>query len=161
MFDPNCPHCRSLSETLDAFIAENRDDARYHYVAYPLRQESLGQIVALKMAEEQSDELFFELMHEMFRRQDATWGMTLPELRETVEAVGMDGAAFEATLTDQDRLRGYLDEVEATANAVTDAFAREDGGMSVPKLAVDGRVVESTYASYSGRCLSEFIAQAE
>ena len=161
VFDPNCPHCRQLSETLDAFIADNGDDVAYYYVAYPLRQQSLGQIVALKMAEEQSDELFFELMHAMFQRQDQTWGMTLPEIRETVESVGMDGQAFEETLTDPETLRPYLEEIEATANAVNGAFAREDGGISVPKLAVNGRVVESTYASYSERCLSEFVAQNE
>ena len=165
MFDPNCPHCKNLSETLDAFVAENPDAARFYYVPYPLRQQSLGQIVALKLAEEEGR--FFELVDEMFARQDATWGMTLDELVEAVNAVGMDGAAFAALLDpdnpnhDEARLRAILSEVEADAGAVTEAFAREDGGISVPKLAVEGRVVASTYASYSERCLEEFIQQAQ
>ena len=158
VFDPNCPHCRDLSETLDAYIDENGGSAQYFYVPYPLRQQSLGQIIALKLAEDEGK--FFDLMHEMFERQDQSWGMTLPELVATVTAVGMDGAAFEALLSDQERLQPILDQVQQDANAVNTAFASDDGGISVPKLAVNGRVVSSTYASYSGRCLSEFIAGA-
>ena len=160
VFDPNCPHCRELGEVLEPFAAENPEAAAYYYVPYPLRQQSLGQIIALKMAEERGDAVFFELMEEMFARQDATWGMTVPELRATVEAVGMDGQAFEDTLNDEDALRGYLQQIEATANAVGESFAREDGSLSVPKLAINGRIVESTYASYSARCLGEFVSQA-
>lgn len=159
VFDPNCPHCRELSETLDAFIAENPTGARYYYVPFPLRQQSLGQVIALKVAQQEGR--FFELMHEMFERQDATWGMTMPELVATVDAVGMDGAAFEAMLNDEAQLQGYLTQIQAESEAVGEAFTNADGGLSVPKLAINGRVVESTYASYSERCLAEFIAQAE
>jgi protein-disulfide isomerase len=159
VFDPNCPHCRDLSETLDEFIAENGESAAYYYVPYPLRQQSLGQIIALKLAEEQG--LFFELMHEMFERQDQSWGMTLPELVATVTAAGMNGADFEALLNNQEALQPILDQVQADADAVNSAFATADGGISVPKLAVNGRVVASTFAAYSGRCMGEFIAQAD
>ncbi|WP_412062294.1 vitamin K epoxide reductase family protein [Rubrivirga sp. IMCC45206] len=159
VFDPNCPHCRDLSETLDGVIAENGEAAKFYYVPFPLRQQSLGQVVALKMAQQEGK--FFDLMHEMFERQDATWGMTLPELVATVNAVGMDGAAFEAALNDDAQLQVYLTDIQAQADAVTGAFAREDGGISVPKLAVNGRVVASTFASYSERCLGQFIAEAE
>ncbi len=159
VFDPNCPHCKDLSETLDSFIAENGESARFYYVPYPLRQQSLGQIVALKLAEEEGK--FFDLMHEMFERQDQSWGMTLPELVATVTAAGMNGADFEALLNDQESLQPILDEVQADADAVNTAFATSEGGISVPKLAINGRVAASTYAAYSGRCLSEFIANAD
>lgn len=158
VFDPNCPHCKDLSDALEPVVAEHGDRARFYYVPFPLRQTSLGQVVALKLA--QREGRFFELMEEMFRRQDATWGMTLPELVAAVNAVGMDGAAFQALLEDPARLQPVLDQVQADAQAVEAAFADPDGGLSVPKLAVEGRVVASTYASYSPRCLGEFIAQA-
>ena len=158
VFDPNCPHCRELAETIDPFIAENPDAARYYMVPFPLRQESLGQIVALKLAQREGK--FFELMHAMFERQDATWGMTLPELVETASSVGMDGAALQAMLENPERIRPLLEQIQAEAQAVTEAFTNSEGHLSVPKLAFNGRVVAPTYASYSPRCFSEFIAQA-
>lgn len=156
VFDPNCPHCRELSETLDTFIAENSDSARFYYVAFPLKQQSLGQVVALKLAEREGK--FFELMHAMFERQDATWGMTLPELVETASSVGMDGAALQRMLENPTEIQPLLEQIQTQSNAVTEAFAKPDGGFSVPKLAVNGRVVAPTYASYSTRCLAEFVA---
>jgi protein-disulfide isomerase len=159
VFDPNCPHCRELEEVLTPFIEENPEAAQYFYVAYPLRQESVGQAIALTVAQEQGR--FFELMEEMFRRQDNTWGMTMPELVAAVDAVGMDGAAFQAMLEDESQLQGYLTRIQAQAEAVGASFSTADGRLSVPKLAVNGRVVAPTYASYSERCLTEFIAEAE
>ena len=156
VFDPNCPHCRELSETVDQYIAESGQTARFFYVAHPLRQESVGQVVALKVAEREGK--FFELMHAMFERQDATWGMTMPELMETVESVGMDGAALQAMLESPDSIRPLLEQIQATSVAVGESFAKPDGSFSVPKLAIDGRIVAPTYASYTTRCLSEFIA---
>lgn len=159
IFDPNCPHCRELSDTMDNVIEENEDAARYYYVPYPLRQQSLGQVVALKLAA--GEGRFFDLMKEMFNRQDASWGMTLPELVETVEAVGMDGDALEALLNDQEAIQPILEQIQADADAVNAAFTSPTGGISVPKLAINGNVVEPTYASYSERCLAKFIAEAQ
>ena len=156
VFDPNCPHCAALGRSIDAVVAESPEAAEYFYVPYPLRETSLGQVVALKMAEAEGK--FFELKNEMFRRQDTSWGMTLPELVSTVEAVGMDGAAFEQTLKDQDALQPFLDAVQEDVDAVNAAFAGPDGGLSVPKLAINGRVIAPTNASYSPRCIQEFIA---
>ena len=158
VFDPNCPHCRELEGVLEPFIDDNPEAAQYFFVPYPLRQQSVGQVIALTMAQEQGR--FFELKEEMFRRQDATWGMTMEELVETVEAVGMDGAAFQATLEDDARLQGYLTQIQTLAEAVGESFTSQSGRLSVPKMAVNGRVVEGTYASYSERCLAEFVSEA-
>ena len=157
VFDPNCPHCRALSETIDSVIPEASDAATFYYVPYPLRQQSLGQVVALTVAQDEGR--FFDLMHEMFRRQDASWGMTQDELVETVTAVGMDGAAFSALLEDEAQLQPILDRIKVQADAVVANFAKEDGGLSVPKLAIGGRVIAPSYASYSPRCLTDFIAR--
>ena len=159
VLDPNCPHCRELSDVVGPFIDENPDSAQYFFVPYPLRQESVGQVIALRMAAEQDK--FFEVLDEMFRRQDTSWGMTMPELVATLNAVGMDGSAFEATLQDDTQLQGYLSAIQTEAEAVTEAFTSQSGRLSVPKLAINGRIVESTYASYSERCLSEFISEAQ
>ena len=158
VFDPNCPHCRTLSAALDPVVAEHGDAARFFYVAYPLRQSSLAQVIALKVAEREGR--FFELVDEMFARQDAQWGMSLPEIVASVDAAGMDGAAFQALLNDEAQVQPLLERVQAQAQAVQATFAGPDGGMSVPKLVVDGRLVQSTTASYSPRCLAEFVTEA-
>ena len=72
----------------------------------------------------------------------------------------MDGAAFQALLNDAAQVQPLLEQVQAEAQAVQAAFAAPDGGISVPKLAVDGRLVQSSHASYSPRCLGEFVAEA-
>ena len=158
VFDPNCPHCKSLSEALDPVVAEYGDRATFYYVAYPLRQSSLAQVIALKVAAREGR--FFELLDEMFARQDQSWGMSVPEIVASVEAAGMNGAAFQALLNDEAQVQPLLEQVRAEAQAVQAAFAAPDGGISVPKLAVDGRLVQSSQASYSPRCLGEFITEA-
>lgn len=158
VFDPNCPHCKALSEALDPVIEEYGDRASFYYVAYPLRQTSLAQVIALKTAEQQGR--FFELLDEMFARQDATWGMSLPEITAAMNAAGMNGAAFETLINDEARVQPLLQQIEVEAKAVQAAFTAPDGGISVPKLAINGRLVQSDYASYSPRCLGEFITEA-
>ena len=158
IFDPNCPHCRDLAETIEPYIAENPESARYFMVPFALRQESVGQVVALKLAQREGK--FFDLMHAMFERQDATWGMTLPEIVEAASSVGMDGAALQRALENPATIQPLLEQTQAQSAAITQAFTDSEGRLSVPKLAFNGRVVAPTYASYSPRCFSEFIAGA-
>ncbi|MEM1114990.1 MAG: vitamin K epoxide reductase family protein [Bacteroidota bacterium] len=158
VFDPNCPHCKDLSEVVDRVVAQNEDAAQFHYVAYPLRETSVGQAVALKLAAREGR--FFELMNEMFRRQDNTWGMTVEELVESAEAVGMSGAAVRSALEDDDQLQTLLSQIQTEATAVQTSFVNAQGSISVPKLAINGRVIAPTLSSYSERCLNEFIAEA-
>lgn len=158
IFDPNCPHCRDLYNTLKPFMAENGDRARLHYVAYPLRQESLGQIIALRLAQEEGK--FFELLEAMLARIDGTWGMTLDELIVTANAAGMDGSALRAFFEDEARVQPVIEQVIAESQAVGQAFAARDGSLSVPKIAIEGRVIAATRTSYSPACFSEFIDNA-
>lgn len=158
LFDPNCPHCKDLMAVLEPVIEANRDRVRFYPVAYPLRNESVGQVAALALAQREGK--YFDLIEEMFRRQDRTWGMTMPEIEAAVQAVGMDPAVVRGTLSDQTRLQPMLEAIQAQGQAVATAFATADGGISVPKVAVNGRVLASTYESYSPTCLQQFIDDA-
>lgn len=158
IFDPNCPHCRDLGEILAPIAEAEAERARFYYVAYPLRQESVGQVVALKVAQREGK--YFELMEEMFSRLDQSWGMSLPELVSTLDAVGMDGAAFQALLQDQARLQPLLTQVEAERVAVGAAFASADGGISTPRVAIGNRVVLGTPQAFTPDCFAELITQA-
>lgn len=158
VFDPNCPHCKDLAEIVDPLVESVGDQARFYYVPYPLRQESVGQVVAFKLAAREGK--FFELMEEMFDRQGRSWGMDLPELLATIQAVGMNPTSFRATVEDQAQLQPILDQINADVTAVGSAFATADGGLSVPKLAINGRIVSSTYATYTEECLTRLINEA-
>lgn len=158
IFDPNCPHCKDLMQILHPVVEANLERVRFYPVAYPLRPQSVGQVAALTLAQREGK--YFELVDEMMRRQDATWGMTLPEIEAAVQAVGMNPQTVAATLQDQARVQPLLEMIQAQAASVGSAFATADGSISVPKLAINGRVVQASYASYTDRCLQQFIDDA-
>ena len=157
VFDPNCPHCKDLGETLHSVIEQNRDKARFYFQPFPLRDNSFGQVAALYLAAEQGR--FFELMEAMFARQDQMWGMTLDEVVASANDAGMDGEALRARLDDQAGLQPLLANIMDDRVAAIEAVGTEDG-VSVPKLIIEGRVVAPTYESYSADCISYFIEQA-
>ena len=157
-FDPNCPHCKDLSEDVEAVAAAMGDKARFYYVPFPLRETSFGQVVALRLAEREGK--FLALMEAMFQHQDATWGMTLDEVVEAANEAGMDGAGLRTSLEDVDALRPILDQIMIDRVAATDIIADAQGRTSVPKLFIDGKLVEATYDSYSQACLTYFINEA-
>jgi protein-disulfide isomerase len=158
LFDPNCPHCKELGETLHGVIEAEGERARFYFQPFPLRDNSFGQVAALYLAEEQGR--FFELMGELFARQNPTqWGMTLDQIVEAAEAAGMDGAVVRARLSDEAAMQPLLARILEDRVAAVEALG--DGeGISVPKLMIDGRLIASTYESYSPDCLSYFIEQA-
>jgi len=166
-FDPNCPHCKHLGETLEPVIAENGSRARFFLVPFALRENSLGQVFSLYMAREEGK--YFELVEAMFERQDANWGMSVDEIVASAHDAGMNASAVRARLT---ALEGQLQAGDSTQidplfrrmmddrGAIAEAIDGPEGGVSVPKLAVDGRVVEATVESYGAACLNEFIEAA-
>ena len=158
VFDPNCSHCKNLANVLDPVAKARPDDVKVHYVPYPIQPNSVGQIVALKLAQREGK--FVPLMNEMFERQDASWGMTLEELLETVEAAGMNPDAVRAAFDDNAVLQPILNQIQLESNAVTKAFQDADGSMSTPRLAFDGEQVSGSFASYTPRCLNEYIDSA-
>ena len=157
IFDPNCPHCRDLAELMEPVIEAERASARFYFVPYPLRPQSVAQVLALTVA--QSGGTFFPLMDEMFERQSSvTWGMTLPALVATLDSVGMDGAGFEATLGDEAALKPLLERVQTEADLVTTHFSTRDGDLRVPRVAINGRVMSPT--SFTLDCFHELITEA-
>ena len=158
VFDPNCPHCRALHEEMAPVVAANLDKATFYYVPFPLKPPSVGQAAAFVLAQREGK--FFELMDAFFERQDNTWGMTIDELRDTANSVGLDGPSLIATLQDEGEFESIRQQIQANSDAVQRAFAAPGGGISVPKLAVNGRIVAPTEESYSAECLNQFIADA-
>ena len=158
IFDPNCPHCRDLAEALEPVKAALAGEARFYTVAYPLRQQSVAQVIALNEAQRAGT--YQALVDEMFRRQDATWGMSMPELQTALNAVGMDGAAFDAKLQNTATLQPLLEQVQRNAEAVAAAFASRDGGISTPRVAVGNRVILGSNEAFTEECFRQFVAEA-
>jgi uncharacterized membrane protein/protein-disulfide isomerase len=158
IFDPNCPHCKDLGETLHGVIEAQGERARFYFQPFPLRDNSFGQVAALYLAEEQGR--FFELMEELFARQNPMqWGMTLDQIVEAAEAAGMDGAAVRDRLSSEAAVQPLLTRILADRVAAVEALS--DGeGISVPKLMINGDLVAATMESYSADCLGYFIEQA-
>ena len=158
IFDPNCPHCRDLHETMRGVIQDNAGAATFYSVAYPLRQPTVAQATSLYWANDR--ERYFELKDQMFERLDASWGMELDELRDAANAVGLDGPSMVASLqnaADDAAMQGYLAEVQEDAEAVQAALNNQ---ISTPKLIINGRIVAPTAEAYTERCLNQFIADA-
>ena len=157
-FDPNCPHCKDLHESMREVIATSGDKARFYYVPFALRDNSMGQVAALYLAQQEGK--FWDLVEVLFERQDNTWGMTLDEVLSAAEAAGMDAAALRAQLEDEQRIQPLLAEILADRAVAGEAIANAEGGVSVPKLAINNRIVSATYASYSPDCVNYFIDEA-
>lgn len=158
VFDPNCPHCQSLHETLEGVKAATEEQATFYSVPFPLRPSAIGQAASLAWARE--SDAYFGLVDQFFARLDASWGMTPEELRESANEVGLDGPSLIATLEDQEMVQPYLDMVSEDADAVRDYLSAPDGGISTPKLVINGRVVANTNASLTAACLTQLIQDA-
>ncbi len=158
VFDPNCPACRQLNDALKPVMASNLDNATFYSVAFPLRQPTVAQAAALVWASQKGK--YFELKQAMFERQDASWGMSQDELRDTANSVGLDGPSMIATFENQEEIADILAEVQADASAVQEALTAPGGGLSTPKLIIGGRVIAPTNESYTESCLNQFIANA-
>lgn len=162
LFDPNCPHCRTLSEeVMEQVIAMNSERAEFFYVAYPLRESSVGQVIALDMAAEQSDETYFALMNEMFARQNGQWGMTVNQIEEAADAAGMSGRAIRQRLQSPMASQALINEVMERRSVIGEVFADPDGSISVPRVVINGRqVMQTREALFNVDCLSRLIAEA-
>ena len=157
IFDPNCPHCKDLHETLEEVAENNGDKARFYYVAYPIWEHSFGQVQALRMATGQGK--FFPMLNLMFARQQPN-GLTLDQVIEIAAEVGMDGPTFRDQIEDRGATQPILADIMADRLALAEIISDEEGRVSVPKLIVDGRMIQPTYASYTTTCLEYFVNQA-
>ena len=157
IFDPNCPHCKDLHETLEEVAENNGDKARIYYIPYPIWEHSFGQIQALRMATAQGK--FFPMLNLMFARQQPN-GLTLDQVIEIAAEVGMDGPTFREQIEDRGATQPILADIMADRLALAEIISDEEGRVSVPKLIVDGRMIQPTYASYTTTCLEYFVNQA-
>ncbi|MDX1530026.1 MAG: vitamin K epoxide reductase family protein [Rhodothermales bacterium] len=156
IFDPNCPHCKTLHGVLDGTLAEIDEQARVYYQPYPIWDFSFPQVQALYIAREEGKyfdmlELQFEAQQELaaLRRQDPRGGLVLDRLAEMADQLGMDGEALRRDVQNRKYVGSILQEKQLMA---------ETGIPSVPKLFIDGEAMVNTAQSWSTACISQLVA---
>ena len=159
VFDPNCPHCKDLHAVLEEVLETHSDQARFYFRPFPLRESSFGQIVALRVAQQEGR--FFELLDQFFLQLDSSWGMSLEEVVASANDAGMDADALRARLESEEAVQPILAQVLADRVEAAEAISDASGGVSVPKLIVEGRIIQPTFASYTPDCIKYFIEQAQ
>lgn len=158
VFDPNCPHCQHLHETLRSVKEANMERATFYSVPFPLRPQTNPQAVALAWARDSGH--YFDLVEEMFARLDGSWGMSADELRDALNEVDLDGPSLIALLQDPTQSQPLVDILTEDVEAVQGNLRTPDGNISTPKLLINGRVVANTNVTLTEDCLNQMIAEA-
>ena len=145
VFDPNCPHCKTLGGIIDPIVA-SAENVKFHYLPIPLWGYSIPQIQALELA--RSAGRFEEMMAAQFAKQRAG-GLDVKALGRIASDIGMDAQRLEADI------RGGKHLVQAQRNRSA-IFAA--GVTSVPQLLIEGRWVD--FSSFNTGCISQMINEA-
>ncbi|MEM8558766.1 MAG: vitamin K epoxide reductase family protein [Bacteroidota bacterium] len=155
IFDPNCPHCRTLHHTLDAIVGRLGDKAKVHYYPFALWQESIPQIQALYIAHESGKAS--EMLAGQFAMQENENKrlLTSTDLSRIATDIGLDADAFARQLSSG----AYAMKTAAARDYASVDIAR-GGGVSVPKLTINGRFVAATTAAFTTECISALIEEA-
>jgi len=150
VFDPNCPHCKTLHDVMDGVVPEYDDRARFYYHPMALWDFSVPQVQALYLAREAGNAAFVEMMDLQLAAQQRG-GLPVDSLVAYAERIGLDPAPFRADIQ-----RGrFADLIQQEYQMVTGA-----GVSGVPRLIIDGRPIANTQATWTEECLGYFIEQA-
>lgn len=150
VFDPNCPHCKTLHGVLEQVVPRYTDRARFYYQPMALWEFSVPQVQALYLAREHGHEAFVAMMDLQLEAQQRG-GLPVDVLVGFAERIGLDPEAFRADLE-----RGrFADLARQESQMLSGAGVR-----GVPTLYVDGRPIVNTQATWTPECLGYFIEQA-
>jgi len=144
-FDPNCPHCRSVHETMKTLVSEHADDVRFVFKPFPLRGTSLPELQALYVADREGK--FPEMLDAQYARLDSS-GIDTEDLRTIAAEVDMRPDALLSEVENDAHRQRVLDERKR---------AQKLGVESAPTILVNGHFV----GSRSLECLQTFIERAK
>lgn len=161
IFDPNCPHCKNGHQTLNSFV-DSMDEATFYYHPHMLWSHSLPQIQALLIARDEGK--FFEMLDRQFAYQQQFAGLhrarqgneeqwldgVLVGLRRIADEIGLDADMLEREI----RARKYAGLIQQRAQLV-----REAGVGSVPRLVIEGNVMQNTPEAWSRECIGALVEQ--
>ena len=129
-FDPNCPHCQHLHETISEVWDDVDDEAKIYYQPFAIWPFSVPHVQALYLAQEEGK--FFEMLDlQMTRPQRG--GIPLDGLADMAKEIGMDRDQFMRDL----RARTYVDDIQAENEKLLAA-----GVSSFPQMTINGKFVQ-------------------
>ena len=148
IFDPNCPHCKTLHTALEGVIPQLEDEARFYYKPNPIWDYSIPQTQALYLAAEEGK--FFEMLNLQFGAQ-RQGGLSLDQIADAARRIGMD----------PDRVRQEIEARKYVGLITKENQIMEAAGVrSVPKLVIEGRVLANTSETWTAECIGRLVEAA-
>ena len=148
IFDPNCPHCKTLHPTMKSVVARFSEEVRFVYkpiVLPQFRYSTLQNAVLFAADEEGKFSEMLDLQFQQQKRGGLVWG----ELKELATSIGIDADAVEQRIK-----AGTYDDLLQRGNKQVS----EVGVTSVPTVLINGRFVDRS--SRTEACLNQFIEAA-
>ncbi len=148
IFDPNCPHCRTLHTELESIIPQLEDQARFYYKPNPIWDYSVPQTQALYLAAEEGK--FFEMLNLQFAAQ-RQGGLSPDQIADAARRIGLDPEHVREEIA----ARKYVGLIERENEIMQAAGVR-----SVPKLVIEGRVLANTPKTWTAECIGRLVEAA-
>lgn len=148
--DPNCNHCKTVHPHIKALAAAYPNSVRVVFKPIPIvggATHSLDEITALYLANEEG--VFEEMLDLVFQHQSPATGLSVDQLSDFAEDLGMDVGNFRSVL----RSRGYVSRTVQTRR-----FFEGMGFTGVPTVIINGRQVDPSSRNLG--CLKHFVEQA-
>lgn len=146
-FDPNCYHCKTFHEIMTQVMLSHADRAFFVFKPFVLWNHSIVQSEALYAASR--DKKFFPMLDAQFEMQNPQTGLSLEQLREIAEEIGMNPDVLMQRL--ESRLyRRTLEQQRSEAIEI--------GVDQTPTVLINGRFVATE--SHTVECLQQLIAEA-
>jgi protein-disulfide isomerase/uncharacterized membrane protein len=130
-FDPNCPHCQHLHETIEGVWDDVEDEAKIYYQPFAIWPFSVPHVQALYLAQEEGK---FKEMLDLQMTRPQRGGIPLDGLANFAAEIGMDRDQFLRDL----RARTYVDDIQAENEALLAA-----GVSSFPQMTINGKFVQN------------------
>ena len=150
MFDPNCPHCKTLHDVLEEVPEGVGEDVRIYYQPMAIWGISVPQVQALYLARERGNEAFLAMMDRQFEGQRRT-GIPVDTLVAYAAEIGLDPEAFRRDMEAQK----YAAMIQQESQMLSGS-----GITSVPKLIFEGEVMSNASEVWKPECVAYFAERA-
>ncbi len=150
VFDPNCPHCKTLHDVMEEAPASVAEDVRIYYQPWAIWGISVPHVQALYLAREHGNEAFLAMMDRQFEGQ-RTGGLPVDTLVAYAAEIGLDPEAFRRDMEAQK----YVGMIQQESQMLSGS-----GITSVPKLIFEGEVMASTNEAMRPECVTYFAERA-
>ncbi len=149
IFDPNCPHCKTLHTALETILPQIEDQVKLYYKPYAIWDYSIPQAQALYLAAEQGQ--FSEMLDLQFDNQRPGVGLSRNQLVDAARRMGLDAETMGQELDS----RKYVGLIREENQIIS-----QSGIRSVPRLVIEGRVLANTPTTWTAGCISRLVEHA-